>query len=386
MLEIINTNINIFPKMKLFISSEDKDIENRVCVTPDIAKKFASQHQVYVEQDAGINSGFSNEEYELSEAKVVSRNEISEAEVVFAVNPLGKETINLLKKNTIVIGSLDPFNNIDKIKEMKEKCITSFSLDFIPRTTRAQYMDILSSQASLAGYKAVIEASHILNRAIPLMMTTAGTIPAAKVLVIGAGVAGLQAIATAKRLGAIVSAFDVRTSAKEQVESLGAKFIEVNSREKIDGVYAKEMSEDYKRAQEQKLKDVLPFQDIVITTAQIPGKKAPVIIKNEMIECMKKDTVIIDLAAKSGGNCELTVLGRTIEKNGIKIVGFENILNLIPFDASRLFAKNIFSFFELLTSKLQNNYNLLEIDDEILKSTLITFNGQIENERLKGLC
>lgn len=372
--------------MKLFISSEDKDIENRVSITPDITKKLTLIHQVYIEKDAGSNSGFSNEEYELAGANVASRNEISEADVVFSINPLEKEALNLLKENVIVIGVLDPFNNIDKIKEMKQKNITSFSLDFIPRITRAQYMDILSSQASLAGYKAVIEASHVLNRAIPLMMTTAGTIPAAKVLVIGAGVAGLQAIATAKRLGAIVSAFDVRTSAKEQVESLGAKFIEVNSSEKTDGVYAKEMSEEYKKAQEQRLREVLPLQDIVITTAQIPGKKAPIIIKSDMIESMKKEAVIIDLAAKSGGNCELTVSGRTIEKNGIKIVGFENILNLIPFDASRLFAKNVFSFFELLTLNLQKNNNLLEVEDEILKSTLITFNGEIVNERLKGLC
>ncbi len=372
--------------MKLFISAEDKDIENRVSITPDIVKKLALSNQVYVEKDAGHNSGFPNKEYELSGAKIVSENEISEADLIFSINPLKKGKLEKVKEKATIIAALDPFNNIDLIKEMNVKNITSFSLDFIPRTTRAQYMDILSSQASLAGYKAVIEASHILNRALPLMMTTAGTIPAAKVLIIGAGVAGLQAIATAKRLGAIVSAFDVRTSAKEQVESLGAKFIEVDSNEKTDGVYAKEMSDDYKKAQERKLKDVLPIQDIVITTAQIPGKKAPIIIKNDMIESMKNGSVIIDLAAKSGGNCELTILGRSIEKNGVQIVGFENILNLIPFDASRLFAKNIFSFFELLASKLQDNNDLSTIEDEILKSTLITFNGQIINERLKELC
>ncbi len=373
--------------MKLFVSAEDKDIENRVSVTPDIIKKLTLSNQVYVEKDAGNNSGFPNEEYKSSGAMIVSGNEISEADLIFSINPLNKEKLEKIKEKAIIIAALDPFNNIDLIKEMNAKNITSFSLDFIPRTTRAQYMDILSSQASLAGYKAVIEASHILNRALPLMMTTAGTIPAAKVLIIGAGVAGLQAIATAKRLGAIVSAFDVRTSAKEQVESLGAKFIEVDSNEKTDGVYAKEMSDDYKKAQEQKLKeDVLPIQDIVITTAQIPGKKAPIIIKNDMVESMKNGSVIIDLAAKSGGNCELTVSGRSIEKNGVQIVGFENILNLIPFDASRLFAKNIFSFFELLTSKLQDNNDLSTIEDEILKSTLITFNGQIINERLKGIC
>ena len=372
--------------MKLFISAEDKDIENRVSITPDIIKKLALSHQVYVEKDAGNNSGFSNEEYESSGAKIISGNEISEADIIFTINSLKKEQIKQLRKDTIIIGAIDPFNNINDIKEMKERNITCFSLDFIPRTTRAQYMDVLSSQASLAGYKSVIEASHILNRAIPLMMTTAGTIPAAKVLIIGAGVAGLQAIATAKRLGAIVSAFDVRTSAKEQVESLGAKFIEVESNEKTDGVYAKEMSDDYKKAQEQKLRSFLPLQDIVITTAQIPGKKAPIILKSDMIDSMKNGSVIIDLAVKSGGNCELTNSGNLIEKNGVKIIGFENILNLIPFDASRLFAKNVFSFFELLISNLQVNSDLSVVEDEILKSTLITFNGQVINERLQGLC
>ena len=267
-----------------------------------------------------------------------------------------------MKAGAILIGTQETTNRRD---------LAVFALNKIPRTTRAQYMDVLSSQASLAGYKAMIEASHLLNRAIPLMMTTAGTIPAAKVLILGAGVAGLQAIATAKRLGAVVSAFDVRTSAKEQVESLGAKFVEVDSTEKTDGVYAKEMSDDYKKAQEQKLRDVLPNQDIVITTAQIPGKKAPVIIKSDMVETMKNGSVIIDLAAKTGGNCELTAPGRSIERDGVTIVGFENILNLIPYDASRLFAKNIFAFFELLVSKMAEQSDIAKIEDDIIKATLV---------------
>lgn len=369
--------------MKLFVISEDRDFENRVSITPDIAKKLISLSQeVFVESDAGESAGFSNEEYEKVGAKISKRKEVENADVVLSINPLEEKTIISLNKKAIIIGSQDPFNKKDNLKLFQKHNITSFALDFVPRTTRAQYMDILSSQASLAGYKAVIEASHILNRAMPLMMTTAGTIPAAKVLIIGAGVAGLQAIATAKRLGAIVSAFDVRTSAKEQVESLGAKFVEVDSNEKTDGVYAKEMSDEYKKAQEQKLRSVLPIQDIVITTAQIPGKKAPVILKNDMIETMKNGSIIIDLAAKTGGNCELTVSGRTIEKNGIKIIGFDNILNFIPFDASRLFAKNTFAFFELLTSKLTEQPDISKIDDEIIKSTLLTYNGDIVNEKI----
>jgi NAD(P) transhydrogenase subunit alpha len=214
------------------------------------------------------------------------------------------------------------------------------------------------------------------------MMTTAGTIPAARILVIGAGVAGLQAIATARRLGAIVSAFDVRVSAKEQVESLGAKFIEIESAEKTDGVYANEMSKDYKEAQEAKLRSVLPQQDIVITTAQIPGKRAPIIIKADMIESMKNGSLIIDLASKTGGNCELTKPGGTIVKGNVKIVAFDNILNLIPFDASKLFAKNVLAFFELLTQRMQETPDITSTDDEIIRSTLLTYGGKVINERL----
>lgn len=370
--------------MKLFVISENKEFENRVSITPDIAKKLVSlNHEVFVENDAGERAGFSNEEYEKAGAKISKRTELENADLVFSINPLDEETLKSLKENAILIGTQDVFNKKDNLNLFKKQNITSFALDFIPRTTRAQYMDILSSQASLAGYKAVIESSHILNRAIPLMMTTAGTIPAARVLVIGAGVAGLQAIATAKRLGAVVFAFDVRSSSKEQVESLGAKFVEVDSNETTDGVYAKEMSDDYKKAQEQKLRSVLPSQDIVITTAQIPGKKAPIILKNDMVESMKNGSIVIDLAAKSGGNCELTVSGRVIEKNGIKIVGFDNILNLISFDASRLFAKNTFAFFELLIDKLEEESDISKIEDEIIKSTLLTYNGDVVNEKLK---
>ncbi len=350
--------------MKLFVASENKDIESRVSITPDIVKKLVSlNHEVFVHSGAGERAGFVDEEYQNSGAKTPET--FTESDVIFSINPLSKEITDQLKSGTIVISSQENQGKSD---------LTIFALNKIPRTTRAQYMDVLSSQASLAGYKAMIEASHVLNRAIPLMMTTAGTIPAAKVLIIGAGVAGLQTIATAKRLGAVVSAFDVRTSAREQVESLGAKFVEVDSTEKTDGVYAKEMTKDYKRAQEQKLREVLPAQDIVITTAQIPGKKAPVIIKADMVETMKKGAVIIDLAAKTGGNCELTVSGQTIEQGGVKIIGFENILNLIPYDASRLFAKNVFSFFELLTSKMKDQPDISKIEDDIIQATLVTDN------------
>jgi NAD(P) transhydrogenase subunit alpha len=238
-------------------------------------------------------------------------------------------------------------------------------------------MDVLSSQASLAGYKAAVEAAHMLDKAFPLMMTTAGTIRAAKVLVIGAGVAGLQAIATAKRLGAIVSAFDVRSSAKEQVESLGAKFIDVESNERFDGVYASDTSSSYKSAQEAKLLSVIGEQDIVITTAQIPGKRSPLIIKVDTLDRMRRGSVIIDLASKSGGNCEATEHGKTIDRNGVRIVSFENILNLIPFDASNLFSKNIYTFIETLTKELNSAIDIEKIEDEVIRSMLLTHGGRI---------
>lgn len=356
--------------MKIFVASEKND--NRVSITPEIARKFVDLgHEVFVAKNAGIKSGFSNFEYEKAGAKISSdQSESKNSDIIFSINFQKLYS----KTGTIWITSQD----VDW-EFCKEQNLTVFALHKIPRTTRAQYMDVLSSQASLAGYKAMIEASHELNRAIPLMMTTAGTIPAAKVLVIGAGVAGLQAIATAKRLGAIVSAFDVRTSVKEQVQSLGAKFIEVDSDDKTDGIYAKEMSEEYKKAQEQQLRKVLPTQDIVIATAQIPGKRAPVIVKSDMIETMKNGAVIIDLAAKSGGNCDITASGKTIEKNGVKIIGFENILDLIPYDASKLYARNVFAFFELLESKMKEQPDISKIEDDIIKSTLVSYDEVIQN-------
>ena len=351
--------------MKIYILKETND--NRVSITPDIAKRMISNnHDIYVEKGAGSLAGYTDKEYIENGAVIFDDiQEISKANVIFSINKIEDNILSRLTPKTYIISGEQ---NNSKICEKYE--LISFALNKIPRTTRAQYMDILSSQASLAGYKAMIEASHILNRAIPLMMTTAGTIPSAKVLVIGAGVAGLQAIATARRLGANVSAYDVRASAKEQVESLGAKFVDVVSKETTDGVYAVEMSDEYKKAQENSLRNVLPNQDIVITTAQIPGKQAPIIIKSDMIGIMKKGSVIIDLAAKTGGNCELTKANKKVIKNGVTIIGFDNILNLIPYDASRLYAKNLSSFFDLFMSKLGEQPDVFKIDDDIIKSTL----------------
>lgn len=372
--------------MKIFVVKENIEIESRVAITPDIARKLANMgHELFIETSAGDLSQFFDTEYQSAKCCICKRNFLNKADIIFSVNSLNMEDIQNAKNEAIIISLQEPHRNIEKISAMRESNITSFALEYLPRTTRAQYMDVLSSQSSLAGYKAIIEAAHIFNRGFPMMITTAGTIPAAKVLVIGAGVAGLSAIATAKRLGAIVSAFDVRSIAKEQVLSLGAKFIEVeiDSKQNIDSVYAAETSIEYQKLQKQKLKDILPSQDIIITTAQIPFKPAPVIITKEMVGTMKNGAIIIDLASKTGGNCEQTKHGEIVETNGIKIIAFENILNLISYDASRLFAKNIFTFFELLTLNLQNTSKIDEIDDEIIKNTLLTFGMKNFKEELE---
>jgi NAD(P) transhydrogenase subunit alpha len=367
--------------MRIFAVSEGRWADRRVSVTPENAKKLtALGHNVFLEEGAGSDAGFRDQEYIDAGATIAGASDIRKADIVFSVNSLTKELVGLLGDHTMLIGQ---HGKCDDLKMLLEKKITVFALDWIPRTSKAQYMDVLSSQASLAGYKAVIESAHILCRGIPLMMTSAGTVPAARVLVIGAGVAGLQAIATAKRLGAVVSAFDVRTSAKEQVESLGAKFIEVDSTEKMDGVYATETGEDYKKAQETKLRSVLPSQDVVITTAQIPGKKAPIIVKADMVATMKNGSLILDLASKTGGNCELTRHGETIDVNGVKIVAFANILNLIAYDASRLYSKNVCAFFELLAQELQSNGSIADSKDDIIVATLLAYDGKIINNKLE---
>jgi NAD(P) transhydrogenase subunit alpha len=285
---------------------------------------------------------------------------------------LENDKISLLKENQILIGVLNPYDNKDKIKNLVEKKINIFSLELLPRITRAQSMDILSSQANLAGYKAVIESFAKFEKAIPMMMTAAGTIPAAKVLVVGAGVAGLQAIATAKRMGAIVFATDVRMASKEQVESLGGKFLTVEDAENLEteGGYAKEASDDFKKKQEELLSETLKKIDIIICTALIPGKKAPVIIKEDMINNMNSGSIIYDLAAIQGGNTAYTKVNEIVDKNGVKIMGESNILNQLSTSASNLYAKNVFNFISNLYDKENKKINI-NLEDEIIEKTLI---------------
>jgi NAD(P) transhydrogenase subunit alpha len=278
----------------------------------------------------------------------------------------------LIKNNQTLVGIFNPYNNKEKIDELKKKNTNIFSLELLPRITRAQSMDILSSQANLAGYKAVIESFASFEKAIPMMMTAAGTVPAAKVLVVGAGVAGLQAIATAKRMGAIVFATDVRMASKEQVESLGGKFLTVEGAENLEteGGYAKEASDDFKKKQEALLSETLKKIDIVICTALIPGKKAPIIIKQDMINNMMSGSIIYDLAAIQGGNTAYTKVDEVVDKNGVKIMGETNILNKLPASASNLYAKNVFNFVSNLYDK-ENDKIIINEDDEIIQKTLI---------------
>jgi len=361
--------------MKIASISENKKIEKRVAITPEIAKKYISLGiEVSLSENYAGHLGIEDKEYKELGALIFNdeREILNNADVIVQLNLLDDVKIALLKKNQVFIGILEPYENKDKINNLVKKNIKLFSLELLPRITRAQSMDILSSQANLAGYKAVVESFAHFEKAIPMMMTAAGTIPAAKVLVVGAGVAGLQAIATAKRMGAIVFATDVRMASKEQVESLGGKFLTVEGAENLEteGGYAKEATDDFKKKQEELLSDTLTKIDIVVCTALIPGKKAPVIIKEDMINNMKPGSIIYDLAAIQGGNTSHTKADKIIDKNGVKIMGESNILNKLPTSASNLYAKNVFNFVSNLYDKENKKINI-NLDDEIIEKTLI---------------
>ena len=361
--------------MNLASISEDQSTEKRIAITPEIAKKYINLgFNLSLPKNYGTHLGFSDEDYN-SAGAILSDNDkdiINNAQVIIQLGLPNQEKISLLNENQTLIGSLNYFLNKEKIDKLKSKKINFFSLEMLPRITRAQSMDILSSQANLAGYKAVVEAFQVYERAIPMMMTAAGTIPAAKVLVVGAGVAGLQAIATAKRMGAVVFATDVRMASKEQVESLGGKFLTVEGSENLEteGGYAKEASEDFKKKQEELLSETLKKIDIIICTALIPGKKAPKIIKEEMFKNLQQGSVIYDLAAVQGGNTVFTDVNKTVEKNGVKIIGDANILNKLPISASNLYSKNAFNFISNLYDKENNKLNI-DLEDEIIEKTLI---------------
>lgn len=375
--------------MKVAILKENKPYESRVAATPETVKKMVELGcDVCVQSGAGEAASISDEEFVQAGARLstIPLEIIADADIVLKLQPSERvagqdlDELSLMKEGAILIGMLSPYENAELIQSYAKKKITAFSMEFVPRISRAQSMDVLSSQSNLAGYKSVLDAVSVYGKAVPMMMTAAGTIAPARALILGAGVAGLQAIATAKRLGATVSAFDVRPAAREQVQSLGATFIEVPSEEtknaETSGGYAKEMSEDYKKKQQALIHETLKKQDIVITTALIPGKPAPVLITEDMVKDMKLGSVIVDMAAVSGGNCILTEKDKVVTKYGVTLIGYSNIPSRIAADASKLYAKNLLNFMMLLINK-ETKTITLNREDEIIKGAMLTTGGEI---------
>src|SRR6516225_8319323 len=363
--------------MRIFVARERGSAEPRVAATPETVKKMKALADVTVEPGAGTRSGILDEDYAAAGATL---GEDANADIVLKVRRPNEAELAGYKAGALLIGMMDPFGNDAALAAMAKARVTAFALELLPRTTRAQAMDVLSSQSNLAGYRAVIDGAAEYGRALPMMMTAAGTVPAAKVFVMGAGVAGLQAIATARRLGAIVTATDVRPAAKEQVESLGAKFIAVEDEEfkqaETAAGYAKEMSKEYQAKQAALVAEHIKKQDIVITTALIPGRPAPRLISSEMVASMRPGSVVVDLAVERGGNVEGVNSDAVIEINSVKIVGYRNVPGRLAATASSLYAKNVFAFLEILVDKASKSL-AVKWDDEIVKATALTRDGAI---------
>lgn len=381
--------------MKVGVLRETYPGERRVALIPDIIPMLLKKgiKEILIQSGAGTEAGYQDNQYVDKGAKILSERKevISAAEIILQVRSLGanpeqgKEDLPLMKKGQIVIGMSEPLSEFDSVKKLADAGVTSFSLELVPRITRAQSMDVLSSMATVAGYKAVLWAAESLPKFFPMFMTAAGTISPAKVFVIGAGVAGLQAIASAKRLGAVVHAYDVRPVVKEQVESLGAKFVEMEletGETQDSGGYAKALGDDFYRKQRELMTRVVAENDVVITTAAIPGKKAPILITEEMVKGMMPGSIIVDLAAEHGGNCELSVSGQTVERHGVQIMGPENVPSTVPYHASQMFSRNITTF--LLNMVKEGELNL-DMDDEIIHDTLVTRDGSIVHARVLEL-
>jgi NAD(P) transhydrogenase subunit alpha len=361
--------------------------ENRVSLLPEsVATLTKMMVTVFVENGAGLRAFASDSDYETAGAKIAVKADIIEqADMLIKINPPTDSEMGMFKEKSVFLAVLNPFFNTDLIKTLAHKNITSFSLDVIPRTSRAQSMDILSSMATVAGYKAVLTAANSVPKFFPMFMTAAGTITPAKVLILGAGVAGLQALATSRKLGAVVEVFDVRAAVKEEVVGLGGKFVEVEGAldDKAAGGYAVEQSEDYKKKQAAAVHDHAIKSDVVICTAQIPGKKAPLLLTKLTVESMKPGAVIIDLAASTGGNCEVTRNDETIVHQGVKIIGNSSFPVDMPSDASKMFGKNVINFLKLMISS-KGEFNL-NWEDDIVKGTCVTHNHEIVHERVKAI-
>ncbi len=369
--------------LNIGVPKESANSESRVAMTPTIAKQLINKgFKVMLESDAGLLSNFSNKDYEDVGVTIEKKENIYKAEVIAKINPPSKDEVKLMSKDATLISLLFAQTNTEIINLMAKQKISAFSLDAIPRTSLAQSMDVLSSQANLAGYKAVILGGAEMGKIFPMLMTSAGTIKPATVVIFGAGVAGLQAIATAKRLGANVWVSDIRPETKEQVQSLGGKFIEVegDSSIKTEGGYVKGVSDEFLKKQQEAVTEKVINADLVITTALIPGKKAPLLIPDEMLEKMKSGTVIVDMAVSQGGNCASSELNKVVTKNGIKIVGEGNLPATLPINASELLAKNIQNFIQHLTHEGQFKWDM---DDEITAGSLILKDGEIIQDYLK---
>ena len=379
--------------MTISVPKEIIEGENRVAAVPDVASKLIkSGFQINIEKDAGLNAGFTNEKYEAAGVKILENIEelYNSADIILKVQrphihpKLNKNEIDLIKKDSLLVTFLYPLHYFDLAKQCAEKGIDVISMDMIPRTTLAQKMDALTSQANIAGYKSVLITADILGKIFPLMMTAAGTISPAKVVIMGAGVAGLQALGTAKRLGAVVEVSDIRPAVKEEVQSLGGKFIEVETDASMEDErgYAKEASEEFLKKQKDLIFKHVTEADIVITTALVPGKKSPVLITEEMVKNMRQGSVILDMAVEFGGNCEISEIGRTIKKYGVTIIGEPNLPSLVPYHASEMYSKNILN----LLNYISKDGNIdLKLEDEIVKGSLITYKGEIVNDRVKEL-
>jgi len=366
---------------------KEPGFETRVSLIAEtIAPLVKKGIQVLVESDAGKNSKCSNADYEKAGAKISSFNEIlSQSDIILRIHAPEPAQISGAGKSKIFVGVYQPLYNGELVTQFKNNHSTVFSLDMLPRTTRAQSMDVLSSQANIAGYKAVVLAADSYPRYFPMFMTAAGSIAPAKVLILGAGVAGLQAIATARRLGAVVEVFDTRPAVKEEVMSLGGKFIEVEGAADASkaGGYAVEQTSEYKQKQQQRIAEAITKADIIVTTAQIPGKKAPILITNAMLDTMRGGSVVIDLAAATGGNTEVTKNNETVQYKGVTIIGNSNLQATMPYDASKLYGKNVVNFLQLITDK-DGKVNL-NWEDDLVKGSCITHNGEVTHERVKAI-
>lgn len=367
--------------ISIAIPREIRADEQRVALVPDAASKLLkSGINVAIQSESGLAIGFTDADYKDASIVTSSSDLLGSADIVLTVNPLTTEQIAALKKGSVVIGFMNPHSDLERFSAMAQRNISAFSVELIPRISRAQAMDALSSQASIAGYKAVLIAANLLGKFFPMLTTAAGTVRPSKVLVIGAGVAGLQAIATARRLGAMVEGYDVRAAVKEQVESLGAKFVDIEIKAEGSGGYARELTDEEKQQQQEILAKHVAAADVIVTTAAIPGRPAPRIISADMVAGMKGGSVVVDLAAETGGNCELTKAGETVLHEGVKIHGPVNVPSMLGNHASELYAKNLLNFLDLLITDGEIN---IDLDDEIINGSLVTHAGEIHHAGIR---